>query len=323
MSSRIDDLALLALVVEAGSFTAASRVTGIQKSRLSRRIADLETNLGVRLIERTSRSFHVTELGMLLYRHGASIRTESEAALALAQNALAAPTGPLCIACPVVLAEMIVGDVAISFATEHPQVQLTFDVVNGLPNDRPDRYDMIFRAATGDLPDSEMIARQIMRTPYKLVASPAWMATAGHIASIDDLAGLDGIGWWQIGSAAHWDLRLADGSGCDLPIRPRFLTNNLRVARQAALAGLGMARLPLPLCQDDLASGELQLVLPGLAPPPMVIYVAYPTRRSLTAAGRKFLAYLETRLALFFDDSSVPGDDEHRRQPDLAREPSA
>lgn len=304
MLSRIDDLVLLAQVIDAGSFTAASRITGLQKSRLSRRIADLEAHLGVRLIERTSRSFRVTELGMQLYKHASSIRRENDEALALVENRLADPSGPLCIACPVVLAELIVSQIAIDFAAQYPQVQLTFDVISGMPDVEPDHYDLILRAAPSGLPDSEMIARQLMRTPYDLIASPEWIAAAGHPASVNELDGLDGIGWWQIGTTPRWHLLLDDGTEYNLPIRPRLLTNNLLVARQAAMAGLGMARLPKPMCEQALSDGRLRRVVPNVTSQPMVIYVVYPTRRSLTAAGRRFLEQLELRLTSFVRDHS-------------------
>lgn len=125
---------LLSQLADAGSFTAASRATGVTKSRLSRRLAELEASLGIRLIERTSRSFRVTELGLQLCRYGATIRSESEAAMAFVQNSLAEPRGPLCIACPVVLSELVIGQVAARFARDFPDVQLTFDATSGLPN---------------------------------------------------------------------------------------------------------------------------------------------------------------------------------------------
>jgi DNA-binding transcriptional LysR family regulator len=302
-----EDLVLLAQLVEAGSFTAASRLTGITKSRLSRRLLELEEALGVRLIERTSRSFHATELALKLVQYGAQIRGQGDAALSLVQSALGEPSGTLCVACPVVLAELMVGQVAASFGRRYPKVQVTFDVTTGLPNVEADHYDLFFRASPSGLPDSERIARQLLLTPYELVASPEWLAAAGSPREPADLQGLEGIGWWQIGATPRWRLHNNSGEQLDIAIRPRFQTNNLAVARMAAIAGVGMARLPRPICSADLLSGRLVRVLSNYAPESMGIYVVYPTRKSLTPAGRLFLEEVEAALGQFMKDNLVLG----------------
>jgi DNA-binding transcriptional LysR family regulator len=298
MLSVVDDLALLAQVIDAGGFTAASRVTRISKSRLSRRIRELEAHLGLELIHRSSRRFQVTEIGLQLYRHGAAIRAEGDAAVTSVQEVLTEPRGPLRVACPVVLAELAIGQLAAKFAATYPLVQLTFNVFSGLPDPLPEYYDLVIRPSPSGLPSSETIARQLMATPYELVAAPKWVAAAGHPQSAADLTGRDGIGWWQIGDAPHWLLQSADGAPAEIIIRPRFLTNNLMVARTAALAGLGMARLPEPMCARDLAAGRLRRVLADFTPLPMSVYATYSSRRSLSVAGQRFLSDLSAALAL-------------------------
>lgn len=293
MVRRVDDLILLTQVVEAGSFTGASAATGLPKSLLSRRIAELEIELGVRLIERTTRSFHVTDVGERLYQHGCVIRDERDAALALVDDLLVHPSGALSIVSPVVLAEQVIGEIAVAFAARYPSVQLTFDVVNGMPNYQPEHYDVTFLPAYGDLPDSEAIARRVMTTPYALVAAPDWIVSAGRPDKVQALNGLAGIGWWQAGSRPIWRLTDGDGDHHEVLIRPSLMTNNLAIARRATLAGLGMARLPEPLCRSDLTNGALVPVLSGVVLEPIVIHVVYPSRRSLTAAGRAFLAMLD------------------------------
>jgi DNA-binding transcriptional LysR family regulator len=297
MRSVGDDLALLSQVIDAGGVTAASRATGISKSRLSRRIQALEAHLGLELIHRSSRRFQVTEIGLQLYRHGAAIRAEGDAAVTSVQEVLTEPRGPLRVACPVVLAELAIGRLAAEFAATYPLVQLTFNVISGLPDPLPEYYDMVIRPSPTGLPSSETVARQLMATPYELVAAPRWLAGAKRPRRPADLAGRDGIGWWQIGDAPHWRLNAADGTPAEIVIRPRFLTNNLAVARIAALAGLGMARLPEPICARDLAAGRLRRVLADFAPPPMTVYATYSSRRSLSVAGQRFLNTLCAALA--------------------------
>ena len=125
---NVDDLTLLAEVIEAGSISAASRKTGIPKSRLSRRIEDLESQLGVQLINRGPRSFSVTEIGLSIMRSGQRIREEWESVKALAQDSGTHPSGKLRIACPEVLTEMFVGEFATNFAVDYPDVRITLDI---------------------------------------------------------------------------------------------------------------------------------------------------------------------------------------------------
>jgi DNA-binding transcriptional LysR family regulator len=306
MTVVFNDLALLALVIESGGFTRASRVSGITTSKLSRRISELERQLGVQLIDRNSRHFSVTAVGMDLYRHGAAIRTEGQAALDLAQETLSEPRGPLRVACPIVLAQLVVGEISARFAQRYPAVQLTVDVTDGTLTMQLDRHDIVLCAALSGLPSSDVIARQIMLTPYEVVASPEWLDTTAPLKKPQDLANLDAIGWWDSAHAPRWTLSGADGATIDVPIHPRFVTNNLIVARSAALSGLGMARLPRPLCVADLTSGSLRRVLPEWSPAPMAIFAVYPSRRSLTVTGRSFLDRLNEGLAAWLAGLGEP-----------------
>jgi DNA-binding transcriptional LysR family regulator len=296
MLRRVDDLILLTQVVEAGSFTAASKATGISKARLSRRIGDLEIELGVRLIERTTRSFRITDVGRRLYGHGCTIRTESEAARALVNGVVLNPSGALNIACPVVLAEQVVNAAAVEFADRYREVELTFDVVNGEPNITPEHYDLMFLPSNGSLRDSSIVAKLLMRTPFELVANEEWIKSVGTPRCAADLEGLSGIGWWQVGIKPKWKLHDEAGREYDVSISPRVRTNNLTVVHQAALKGLGMARLPQPLCLPDLRTGRLKRVVPELSAEAMHIYVAYASRQSLTTAGRAFLDILDRHI---------------------------
>ena len=296
---RADDLALLADVIEAGSFTLASRLTGMSKSLLSRRIQDLEAELRLRLIERTTRSFRVTDAGQRVYRHGLAVRDATQAVNKLADDLAREPAGVLRVACPVSLADLVIGDIAVRFVARHPSVQLTFDVDNGLSPKAGQPYDIWFTASTGKLPNSEMIARRLMLTPYVLVATRGWMEQAKATDMLGDVQGKSGIGWWQDTLEPHWGVVDADGERHDLMVHPKMLTNNLAIAKRAALAGIGVARLPLAMCRDELADGTLCRVLPSFEIDPIAIYVTYPSRDSLTSAGRSFLAMLsEASLAM-------------------------
>lgn len=291
-----DDLALLSLVIEAGSFTLASNRSGIPKSRLSRRIDELEKRLGVRLIDRSSRHFTATPIGIELARRGDAIRTEGDRALQTVQESLSKPTGSLRIACPSSLAERAVAGFCIAFAIRYPLVTVTLDLSDGTKPSSMDSYDIAIIASGSDLADADMIARRIRHAEYVLIAAPSWLDRAPEIREPADLVDLDAIDWWA--GERHAQLRLVSDTGeeADVRVRGRFITNSLSVAYKSALQGLGMARIPITLCRDDLCSGLLRHVLPGWRPRTVSLHAIYRSRHSLQLAGRLFLDELMQHL---------------------------
>lgn len=296
MPTMHDDLALLSLVVEACGFTRASELSGIPKSRLSRRIDELEKRLAVRLIDRSSRHFVPTPIGLDLARRGETIRVEGENALRVVQESLSKPSGTLRIACPAILTERVIADFCIAFAGRNPMVNITLDTTDGTRPPQMDRYDIALIASRKELPDTDMIARRLLRAEYALVASDAWLEAAPAIEEPMDLAKLSAIGWWEEDRTSLWRLVSPRDEVAEIPVRTRLITNSLIVARRFALAGLGMTRLPLTQCHDDIESGRLSLVLPGWRPPTISIHAIYRTRHSLQLAGRMFLSELMTYL---------------------------
>lgn len=291
-----DDLALLSQVIEAGGFSRASIRTGIPKSRLSRRIEELERRLAVRLIDRSSRHFTPTPLGLDLARRGEVIRAEGENALRLIQESLTKPTGALRIASPALLTEVAIADFCIGFSRRNPQVVITLDTTDGTKPQNMDAYDIALIAARQELPDTDMIARILQRTEYALVASPGWMAAAPPLHAPNDLIDLTGIGWLDEERRSVWGLVSDRGELAEIGVRTTMVTNHLKIVHKAALAGLGMARLPLSLVIEDLAAGRLRRVLPRWKPPTVSIHAVYRTRRSLQLAGRIFLDELAQHL---------------------------
>lgn len=300
LAGAADDLMLLVEVIDAGGFSAASTRTGVPKSRLSRRISALEELLGVNLLLRNSRHFEVTEIGQQLYRHGCSIRSEMSAAMTLAHDSQAEPQGSLRIACPIALASVIVGRVAAEFAMAHPGVRLSLSTTKGTVESLANHFDLVLLPSAQSLPDSDMIVQRLALTPYVLVATPAVIAAAGNPAHPEALHGVDAIGWGTLDESARWHLIGPDDQHVEVETRIRFSSDNLMVIREAALAGLGIARLSPSLCREDLAQGRLCVLLPGWAPPPMSIYALYASRRHISIAGKLFLAALTRQFDVIF-----------------------
>ncbi|MGV6875961.1 LysR substrate-binding domain-containing protein [Pseudochelatococcus sp. B33] len=294
-----DDLALLSLVIDAGGFSRASAHAGIPKSRLSRRIDELEKRLAVRLIDRSSRHFTPTPIGLELARRGEIIRAEGENALRIIQESLSKPTGALRIASPALITEQVIADFCVDFSVRNPLVTITLDTTDGSKPAAMDAYDIALIASRGELPDTDMIARRLKQSEYALVASDAWLQAVPPIREPADLIGLPAIGWWEEERTSIWRLVSHAGEVAEINVRTRMITNNLMVARKAALGGLGMTRLPVTQCASDLESGRLRHVLRGWRPPTISIHAIYRTRRSLQLAGRIFLDELSQHLQTY------------------------
>ncbi|MET4328764.1 DNA-binding transcriptional LysR family regulator [Bradyrhizobium sp. i1.15.2] len=293
----VDDLTLFVETVRAGSLSAASRKTGIPKSSLSRRIGDLESQLGVHLLYRGPRNFSATEVGISIYERSERIKEELDAIKALAESFSNHPSGKLRISCPAVLAESLVSEFAIGFSIVHTDVRITLDSAVGAFDTAIGDYDLMIHPARGDtMADSELVRQKLAAASYRLVASPGFMKPLGMINDPSELQDRNGIGWAADGHLARWTLVNRNANTTELSVNLKFSANNLNVIRQAALSGAGLARLPLTMCEADLVEGRLVLPLPDWAPPSVTVYALYPSRRSLTLAGRLFVAGLARHL---------------------------
>jgi DNA-binding transcriptional LysR family regulator len=301
-----DDLLLLAEVIEAGGVRAASTRTSLTKSRLSRRIAALEARLGVCLLTRNSRRFEVTEIGRRLHEQALLIRAATRAAITLADDTTNVPSGLLRIACPFALSQGIVAGLAIEFANRHPRVRLCLTTTKGTTEALSERYDIIIHPSSQPLPDSDIVARRLVVVPYVLVAAPELLRTGGVPEQPSDLDGLPAIGWNTEDGVTTMHLLGPNHAEANVRMTVRFAADNLVIVRDAALAGLGVARLPLATCVDDIAQGRLCVLAPGWAPPAMVVYVLYPSRLQLSLAGQAFVRMLQGGLQARFGSDAAP-----------------
>ena len=290
------DLVLFVEIVDAGGLTSASRRTGIPKSRLSRRLSRLESELGVHLIHRDARRFSVTDIGMQIYECGATIRAQATTAGDLAHGAMARPSGTLRIACPMALVQAIVGDFTVRFAAEFPGVNVTLETTHGDARPPEGTYDLFVQPSSSGLVDSSMVAQKIVVAPYALVASPALLDRIGRPRDPAALNGAPAIGWKADGYSSRWRLVDRRGKDTEIATRPVFSTDHLMVVEQAALQGLGIARVSARLSWHHLERGSLELAMPGWAPPALTLYALVPSRKAVTVAGRLYAERLANTL---------------------------
>ncbi|WP_295537849.1 LysR substrate-binding domain-containing protein [uncultured Pseudacidovorax sp.] len=292
-----DDLTVLALVVDAGGYSAASHRSGIPVSRLSRRIAALERKLGVSLIVRSSRTFRVTDIGQRMHQHGVRILSEAQRAMSQAKDSLSEPSGALRISCPVMLNTMVVGPLATDFALRHPQVSITVDSTDGRATAFAEPADLQIRPTSTPLRDSSLVVRRLAVVPYVLAAAPALCETLPGTTSPAELQQCPGIGWSFRAQPSRWPLHHPQLGSMTLELTPRLVSDSLIQIRAAAVAGLGIAQLPASLCEAEVKAGRLQVIAPGWAPANVELYALYPSRRDLTVAGRLFLDELCLAMA--------------------------
>lgn len=294
---RFDDLYLFTRVVEAGGFSAAERATGIPKSRLSRRIAELETQLGTRLLQRSSHRVSVTPVGEAVYRHARDMADATAAIEALAGAARSEPAGVLRVGTSPLLAETLLAGWLAEFADAHPKLRIELDLANTYVDLIEQRIDVAVRAATGPLPSRDVVARHLAVSPRVLVASPALIARVGEPTTPAELDNRPCLGQGTLARSRDWVLQDARGHRLALPIRPRFAADNLIALREAAVAGLGLAILPQHACNAALATGTLRTVLPDWTPEPADLHALYPSRAGVPPSVKALVTFLRERFA--------------------------
>ena len=290
----LNDLALYLRVVEAGGFSAAERSTGIPKSRLSRRVAALEEQLGVRLVQRSTHSFHVTDIGERVYRHARAIADEVEAVRATVSESLAEPSGRIRISTSVLMGELQLAGWLADFMNLYPKVHISLDLSNRYVDVVAEGFDLAIRYASAPLHAVDVVARPIGTAGMVLVAAPSLVEALGEPASPADLHRFPALAQESGGAVRPWMFRDSSGDVVHDP-QPRFVANNLLALLQAALHGAGIAQLPFSACREALARGELTELLPDCAPPQSTLYAVYPSRRGTTSALRTLIPYLEER----------------------------
>jgi DNA-binding transcriptional LysR family regulator len=298
----LNDLYYFVQVVDHGGFAPAGRALGMPKSKLSRRIALLEERLGVRLIQRSTRRFAVTELGQTYYTHARAMLVEAEAAEEAIQRAHAEPRGVVRMSCPVSLLEASVGPMLAAFLQAYPQVELQLDATNRRVDVIGEGLDLAIRVRPPPLEDSELVLRVLAERRQCLVASPALLASHGMPETPADLMHLPSMDLGLPQNQHVWDLHGPDGKRMAIHHEPRLVTRGMTTLRDAALAGVGVVQLPRMMTSDYLASGELVHVLPGWAPASELIHAVYPSRRGLLPAVRTLIDFLVQRFDALGND---------------------
>ena len=293
----LNDLYYFAMVVDHGGFAAAERARGIPKSRLSRRITQLEADLGVRLLQRSTRKFAVTDIGQDVYRHAQSMIAEANAAREAVDRVSAEPRGSVRVSAPVELAQRMIAPLLPQFMAAHPQVRVQLLVANRRFDVIPEGIDVALRVRTRLDQDGELVLRRFGEVAELLVASPAYLEARGRLSHPSELAGHATLSANEDESRQQWTLHGPDGTLARVDIRPVLMTQDFGVLMAAAKAGQGIALLPETVCADAVRAGELRLVFKEKwLLPQGICHAVYPSRRGVLPAVRALIDFLALRI---------------------------
>ena len=286
-----NDVFVFVKVVTAGSFTAAGRELGLPKSTVSRRVSRLEQELGLRLLNRSTRKLSLTEAGRLYFDRSEQLfdgLVETEGALAAT---LAKPRGRVRVAAPA--EHGISTELVVEFLAAFPEVQVDMELSGRDVNIVEEAFDVAIRP--GPLTNESVVAHRLFESPFRLVASPQYLEARGAPKSVQELTSHDTLVFGLPNPNPSWTL-----PGPDAPTRvalkPRATFNHLDGVRAAALAGHGIALLPTLTCGRNLAAGELVVVLPEISPEPVTIWLTYASGRYVLPAVRAFIDFTKQRF---------------------------
>ena len=294
----LNDLYFFAKVADFCSYTAAAKALGLQTSKLSRRIAALESELGVRLINRTTRRLSLTEAGKTLHRHCLALLDEAQAAKDAMSQLLGSPQGLVRISCPTGLLQGGVADVLARFLAKHPHVRVALDATNRRVDVVDEGLDIAVRVRKPPLEDSDLAMLAFGPDEMILVASPAFVASHGEPQALEDVARMPTLSTGRADERSTWSFVGTDGEPAELIHTPRLCTDDLFTLRRAALQGIGAALLPRLLVATALESGALIRLLPSLKAHTGIMHAVFPSRRGMVPAVRALLDSLSEAVRL-------------------------
>ncbi|MGE0096831.1 MAG: LysR family transcriptional regulator [Hydrogenophaga sp.] len=288
----LNDMLFFAEVVERGGFAAAGRALGVPKSRLSRRVAELEAQLGVRLLQRTTRKLSLTAIGETYLRHCLALRESAQAAADAVAEVQTEPRGTIRVVCPVTLAQTVLGDVLPIYLERHPHVQVDMEVNNRVVDLVEEGVDVALRVRLTLEQSGSLVIKRLDEARSVLVASPALLARQGTPVTVEEASRLDSVAMSATDGVASITLTSTQGVEAVLQQRPRLVADDLLTLKLAALGGTGMCSLPDYMCEDELRDGRLVRLLPEWTRPVGVVHAVFPSRRGLSPAVRSFLDFL-------------------------------
>ncbi|WP_281558347.1 LysR family transcriptional regulator [Thalassomonas sp. RHCl1] len=292
---NLNDMLVFATVVEKGSFTAAALAYDLPKSNISRKITRLEQSLGARLLERSTRAQHLTEVGKVYYQHCLRIQEEMQSAELSVNTLMASPRGKLKICTSVAVGQGLLSPYLAGFKRLYPEVRLELNLSNRRVDLIEEGYDLTLRV--GELEDSNLMAKKLCSRELYLYASPGYLTSvkmkAGDFHSPEQLANLDCLLMTSLDSKQQWQLYQGKKS-CRVEIQAAFCCDDFNVLCRLAQDDAGITVLPDYIGQQAVNQGTLVRILPQWHYKKADIYALYPSHKGAMPKLRALLDYLET-----------------------------
>jgi DNA-binding transcriptional LysR family regulator len=285
---KIDGIQAFVAAAEAGSISEAARRLRLSKSVVSERLAELERSLGTKLLQRTTRKLSLTEDGAAFHARAARIMREIEDAAADLAERRGTLAGPLRISAPVTFGRMHLGPALYPFLVKHPQISLTLDLDDRRVDAAADGYDAVLRH--GVIDETRLMVWRLARNRRVLVAAPSYLARRKAPRTIAELEQHDGLFYVNRG-IADWRF-MSGGDAVIARAAARLSVNNGDLLRDAAVAGLGIALLPMFLAGEAIRARKLRLIEIDVQAEEEFIYVAHPQGRHPSAKLRALADHL-------------------------------
>ncbi len=293
----LNDLYFFVQVVDHAGYAAAGRALGIPKSKLSRRVLALEERLGVRLLQRSTRKFAVTEIGQEYYRHCVAMLVEAGAAQELIERSRSAPQGLIRVSAPPALICFEVGPMIARYMAANPRVEIELNSTSRRVDVIGEGVDVALRVRFPPIEQTDLVMRTLGESAQIMVASPDLVLDRPLPLVPADLSALPSLDLAPALPRHVWELEGADGASVRVTHKPRLVTDDMAQLLHAAIAGVGVVRLPTMVAGDHVESGRLVNVMPGWTPKGGIVHAVFPSRRGLLPSVRSFIDFLVAEYA--------------------------
>ncbi len=288
MNHDINDLLVFLAVVEAESFTVAAKRLGMPKANVSRKVSQLERYLGVTLLERSTRSQHLTEAGVHFLIHCKRIREELDLAEAAVSEILHSYKGTIKIGTSVTIGQQVIRPVISSFLRQYPDINVELSLANRQVDLIEEGFDLLIRV--GDLDDSRLIGKRIGSAQRKFYASPPYLKDTQEPKNVKELCNHQLLLMRMLSTDNK--IELVSGNRKEkVKLNPRLIVDDFSVLKQAAIDGEGITILPSYMCDEEIDNGELINILPRWSMSDIDIYALYPKHRAKIPKVKAFLDF--------------------------------
>ena len=298
---RLKTLEIFKAVVDRGSFTRAADALDLSNSVTSRAVRDLESALGVRLLQRSTRSISLTPEGEGVLNQANVLLEAYRELVAIGRFGAAEAAGDIRVSAPVFLGASHLSPILAGFMAKHPRIRLDLQLTDTPVNLVEDSVDLAVWVA-GDLPDS-LVARQVGQVAIGVYASATYLQRHKKPVHPSELAEHDWLTYNGAGRASQWRFfHPMSGARFDLPAKGTLSSNNGEALVAAAMLGSGLVLLPTLLAEDAIARGELERVIPEWQTESLGVYLAYSSRRNLSRRVRLLIEYMADALPASLED---------------------